>query len=221
MAIALLLSILPLFSVTPHAYRLPIGGDIMTIETDWDTTLRNNFVTWSKVELRWQIVLTACNFSFFISTFHSSIRRLLWLLCVPWYNPSISVSCTGSLLLFAFVHCVICFCFPSVQSSCCPHPRSSCALNLSRLFSQITYSVCITLLSFHHQHILLSISVVFPHSIFLGFLHIILFIGLWSLYCSALLLLVPWLMQWMIYKSFTAYTWCRLSGSILHGFFLL
>lgn len=41
----------------------------MTIETDWDTILRNNFVTWSWVELRWQIVLTACNFSFLFQPF--------------------------------------------------------------------------------------------------------------------------------------------------------
>lgn len=37
-----------------------------------------------------------------------------------------------------------------------------------------------------------------------------------ALCCLSLLLLVPW---WMIYKSFTAYTWHRWSGIHLHGFF--
>lgn len=39
------------------SYRLPIGGDVMTKETDWNAAVRN-FATWSWRELTWQIFIT-------------------------------------------------------------------------------------------------------------------------------------------------------------------
>lgn len=174
----------------------------------WNAAVRN-FVTLSWRELTWQICFYGKTVYIFCCI--SSLRSLLW--------------CLGESLLFLFHAKEVCcflpvftvlsafasllFNLPAVFTHAAPVPWISqdCLVRL-HILSALPCIVSAISTSFFHLFGLLCLHLLWlpPHYPLHGALLSLL------LFLSSLLLFVLWLMRWMIYKSFPACTWCRLSG---------